>query len=44
MTLATVAKASAIYLLAAILYAGGHVAWQAMMTAPKGAIYAEAGL
>jgi hypothetical protein len=44
MTLTTIAKASAIYMLAAILYAGGHVAWQTMATAPQGELYAEAGL
>ncbi|WP_281418950.1 hypothetical protein [Rhizobium sp. AQ_MP] len=43
MTLETIAKASAIYMLAAVLYAGGHVAWQSMMSAPQGA-YVEAGL
>ncbi len=44
MTLTTIAKASAIYMLAAILYAGGHVAWQTMATAHQGEFYAEAGL
>lgn len=44
MTLTTIAKASAIYMLAAILYAGGHVAWQTMATASQGEFYAEAGL
>ena len=44
MTLTTIAKASAIYMLAAILYAGGHVAWQTIATAPQGEFYAEAGL
>lgn len=44
MTLATIAKASAIYMLAAILYAVGHVAWQTPAKAPQGETYAEAGL
>ena len=44
MTLTGIAKASAIYMMAAILYAGGHVAWQSMATAPQGEFYAEAGL
>ncbi|MDH4413178.1 MAG: hypothetical protein QE484_07710 [Rhizobium sp.] len=44
MTLTTIAKASAIYMLAAILYAGGHVAWQSLATAPQSDSYAEAGL
>jgi hypothetical protein len=44
MTLTTIAKASAIYMLAAILYAGGHVAWQMLATVPQGDVYAEAGL
>lgn len=44
MTLTTIAKASAIYMLAAILYAGGHVAWQSLANAPQGETYAEAGL
>jgi hypothetical protein len=44
MTLTTIAKASAIYMLAAILYAGGHVAWQSLATVPQEDAYAEAGL
>ena len=44
MTLATIAKASAIYMMAAILYAGGHVAWQTIAATPADNIYAEAGL
>lgn len=44
MTLTTIAKASAIYMMAAILYAGGHVAWQSLATAPQGSSYSEAGL
>lgn len=43
MTLTTIAKASAIYMMAAILYTGGHVAWQSMATAPQSEVYAEAG-
>jgi hypothetical protein len=44
MTLTTIAKASAIYMLAAVLYAGGHVAWQTLATVPSTSVYAEAGL
>ena len=44
MTLTAVAKASAIYMWAAVLYAGGHVAWQTMATTPADNVYAEAGL
>jgi hypothetical protein len=38
MTLTTIAKASAIYMLAAILYSGGHFAWQTLAKAPQGEI------
>jgi hypothetical protein len=44
MTLTTIAKASAIYMMAAILYAGGHVAWQTMATTSQSDAYTEAGL
>ncbi len=44
MTLTTIAKASAIYMMAAILYAGGHVAWQSMANVPQDDVYVEAGL
>jgi hypothetical protein len=44
MTLTTLAKASAIYMLAAILYAGGHLAWQTLSALAPSSAYAEAGL